>query len=254
MSRRPAPPSFVRHFEGRAALDELLSMAGAKVDTEGAAALFAQAVEEEASAAETIPLLFDGEPTFEHPELARRLYQNLLGLFDAVEQGGPLRLDSPPPKERKLKPAPPAPFAPGEPDQAFVEAAWRYLEDAQQGDLKALERLTHAFENRQDALLQHLEEQGLSEAGYAHARYLLFELFAMLELGWPQGVAPIALADLRGSEAVELPRALWAYAEEALFEAEQDEELLLGEELATVRAQVRRGLYALWRARRGAEG
>jgi hypothetical protein len=49
-----------------------------------------------------------------------------------------------------------------------------------------------------------------------------------------------------------VPEALAAYAEEALFEAEQDEERpLAAEELARVRTLVRRGLAALWHARKG---
>ncbi len=63
--------------------------------------------------------------------MARRLFQNLLGLWDLVEEGKPVRLDEGPrpPRPKKVKALGPLPFAPGEPDTEFVEAAWRYLED-----------------------------------------------------------------------------------------------------------------------------
>ena len=138
---------------------------------------------------------------------------------------------------------------PGEPSGEFVEAAWRYLED----DAKARTRLLHAFENRQDGLLGALDAAGLTDEGYGVARHLLFELHAMLELGWPPGltfVAPSALD--KDSDAPPVPDTLQAYADEALFEAEQDEEHPLSpEELERVRPLVRRGLAALWRARKG---
>jgi len=94
---------------------------------------------------------------------------------------------------------------------------------------------------------------GLTDEGYAAARHLLFELHAMLELGWPPGLASVDPAALReDTEAPPVPQALTAYADEALFEAEQDEEHpLSAEELARVRTLVRRGLAALWKARKG---
>ena len=109
-----------------------------------------------------------------------------------------------------------------------MEAAWRYLED----DEKARTRLTHAFENRQDALLGALDEAGLTDEGYGGARHLLFELYAMLELGWPPGVASVNPAALEAdSDACSpVPAALRGYADEALFEAEQDEEQPLSPE------------------------
>jgi hypothetical protein len=115
--------------------------------------------------------------------------------------------------------------------------------------------LSHAFENRQDALLGFLDERGLSDDGYGCARHLLFELFAMIELGWPPGVANVELGDLEGSTVgsgeLPVPEALKAYADEVLFEAASDEETpLAGEELARVQDAVNRGLAALWRARR----
>jgi hypothetical protein len=254
MSRsRSKQMDFVRHFEGAQVLDGLLELAGTSHDSLTVLAHMRQAHAEGRPSQEVIPGLFGGrEPRFESPELARRLFQNLLGLWDLVQEGKSVRLEEGPrpPRPKKEKVEPPGPFAPGEPDTAFVEAAWRYLED----DEKARTRLHDAFENRQDALLGGLDAAGLTDEGYAVARHLLFELHAMLELGWPQGlasVAPEALED-PGTEALPVPAALTAYADEALFEAEQDEEHPLApEELAKVRPLVKRGTAALWGARKG---
>jgi hypothetical protein len=245
---------FVHHFEGTEVLDGLLELAGSPHASAEVLARMQQAHAEGGSAGEFIPTLFEGEPRFGSPELARRLYQNLLGLWDLVEEGRPVRLEAGPrpPRPKKPKPVAPERFAPGEPDAAFVEAAWRYLEDEE----KARTRLLHAFENRQDALLGVLDGAGLTDEGYGLARHLLFELHAMLELGWPPGLASIApeVMESEGTEALPVPAALAAYADEALFEAEQEqdeEHPLSPQELAKVRTLVKRGLAALWSARKG---
>lgn len=243
---------FVRRFEGAQTLDGLLDLAGSPCDTREALSRMQEAHAQGLGSDEVIPSLFDGEPHFPSPDVARRLYQNLLGLWDLVQEGRNVRLEAPTPKVKKARPLPPTPFAPGEPDTAFVESAWRYLEDEE----KARVRLMHAFENKQDGLLGVLDAAGLGDEGYALARHLLFELYAMLELGWPPGVAsvaPKALEDV-GTDALPVPEALAAYADEALFEAEHDEERPLpADELARVRTLARRGLAALWGARKGRE-
>ncbi|MGZ3460173.1 MAG: hypothetical protein ACXU86_16925 [Archangium sp.] len=253
MSRsRSKQMDFVHHFEGAQVLDGLLQLAGTSHDSLTVLAHMRQAHAEGRPSQEVIPSLFQREPHFDSPELARRLFQNLLGLWDLVQEGKSVRLEAGPrePRPKKQKVEPPRPFVPGEPDTAFVEAAWRYLED----DERARTRLHDAFENKQDPLLGELDAAGLTDEGYAAARHLLFELHAMLELGWPQGlasVAPEAMED-SGTEALPVPAALAAYADEALFEAEQDEEHPLSpEELAKVRTRVKRGLAALWSARKG---
>jgi hypothetical protein len=132
-----------------------------------------------------------------------------------------------------------------------MDAAWQYLEDIGE---KGRTRMQHAFENRQDALLTHLDEVGLSDDGYLVARQLLLELHSMIELGWPPGVASVhekALAQVPGSGDAAAPEALSAYVEEAIFEAEHDEEAPLpADEAKRVRDTVGRCLSALWRARR----
>jgi hypothetical protein len=101
-------------------------------------------------------------------------------------------------------------------------------------------------------MLGALDAAGLTDEGYGVARHLLFELYAMLELGWPPGLTPVNPAALEAdTEAPPVPQPLQAYADEALFEAEQDEEQPLpSQELEAVRRLVRRGLAALWSARK----
>lgn len=248
MSRK-RDAEFTRQFEGAEVLDGLLALADSACDSAEALRLMQEAHAAGLSHEEVIPELLPPQPRFEHPDVARRLFQNLLGLWDLVSEGKAVRLeDGPrPPRPRKVKTTPPAPFAPGEPDAEFVEAAWRYLED----DAKARTRLGHAFDNRQDALVGALDASGLSDEGYGVARHLLFEVHAMLELGWPNGVGPVDPAVLEGRRAgaAHVPEALKDYADEALFEAEQDEEQPLSpEELARVRTLVERGLAGLWGA------
>ncbi len=243
--------AFSHRFDGAELLDGLLEMTGSPLRTPEVLERIQAAQRDGVPSSELIPSLFDGEPHFPDPTYARQLFENLLGLWDLVAGGGPIRLNAKPvrkPRERKVSAPAPAPFQDA-PDGEYVEVAWRYLEDM---DERERSRLSHAFENRQDALLGFLDERGLSDDGYGCARHLLFELFAMIELGWPPGVASAAPGDPKTGE-VQIPGALAAYADEVLFEAEQDEELpLAGEELARVRDAVNQGLKALWQARRNA--
>jgi hypothetical protein len=241
-----------RHFEGSQLLDELLAMAHSPYTTVDVIAFIQDAIKTEDSPSDLFPTFFESEPKFSNPEYAHRLFGNLFGLWDALEAGtSPEKLlKAGKPKEKKPKPVPPEPFGSAEPDVEFVEAAWRYLED----DSRARERLFHSFENKQDALLQRLDEEQLSDEGYAIARHLLFELSAMIELGSAKGLGS-ANPDLLSKDPApaSIPGALADYADEALFEAEQDEELpLSGKEAQSVRSLATRGLFALWSARKDA--
>jgi len=133
-----------------------------------------------------------------------------------------------------------------------VESAWIYLEAL---DERSKERLQHAFENRQDALGVFLDEAKLSDNAFAQARSLLFDLWAMLDLGWAAGVRSVTEEGLRNPDADGVPAALMNYAEEELFEAEQDDaEPLTADEAAQAGRAVETGLAALWSARKpGAE-
>lgn len=237
---------FERHFEGASVLDELLSLAGSALDAHEVLARFVAGHQAGEPANAVIPTLFDEEPRFPDAQLAQRLYQNLFGLWDLVVSGRKVELHPTerPKPQRRQKPVPPPPFT-DEPDAAFVEAAWQWLEELPEGDGRTLERLTHAFENREDALLQWLDEANLPDDAYEAARYLLFESFAMLEVGWAPGLRAISRTDLNVAPAdgAGVPAALLTYADEALSESELEDE-------AAVRAIVNRGLWALWKARR----
>lgn len=253
MARRDRA-AFEHAFEGKEALDGLLELAGAKVDTEGTIVRMREALRQREPREAVVPSLFDGEPRFPDPEIARRLFQNLLGLWDLLERGQPVPLGSPPerpraPRVKRPIPERPPPFGGEAPDDAWVEAAWRYLDEAPERELT---RMEHAFENRQDALLGFLDERGLPDEVFGLARQLLFELHAMIELGWPPGVRSVARAELQGAGPGEPPPAAFqAYADEAVFEAEQDEEApLTPADSARVKALVSLGLSALWSARR----
>jgi hypothetical protein len=244
--------AFQRAFESKEVLDELLELAGAELATEDVVEVFKEAARNGEQSSEIVPTLFDGEPRFKDPELARQLYQNLLGLWDLVARGGRLELDGKqkrPPREKRERAPRPEPFGNSGPDEAFVEKAWQWLGDL---DKRERDRLLHAFENRQDALLAFLDEQALSDEAYACARYLLFELFSMIEVGHPPGTQQSSEGVLRGQAPAEkAPSSLRAYAEEAVFEAEQDEQTPLSPaDAGQVRAVVERGLSALWSARK----
>jgi len=240
MARRDRA-AFEHAFEGKAVLDGLLELAGARVDTEGAIVRMREALRQR-------------EPRFPDPEIARRLFQNLLGLWDLLERGQPIPLDHPPelptrPRARRPILERPPPFEGEAPDDAWVEAAWRYLDEAPEREVT---RLEHAFENRQDALLGFLDEQGPEDEVFGLAQQILFELHAMIELGWPPGLRSVAGLELQEAGSGQPPPAAFqAYADEALFEAEQDEDAPLSPaDSARVKALVNLGLAALWSARR----
>lgn len=250
---------FQHHFEGTEVLAALVAAAGCPLTVEAISERFRQAQADGEPAGEAIPALFDGEPRFADPFAAQLTFQNLLGLWDLLASGRPLPRQK---VERPAKPKPRQAVDPGEfeaegPDPEWMDAAWQYLEDL--GD-KGRTRLLHSFENRQDAVLTHLDEIGLSDDGYLVARQLLFELHAMLELGWRPGVERLHEKELAkpsgspGGEGARAPEAFTSYVDEALFEAEHDDQAPLpADEAKRVRETVGRCLQALWRARRPAQ-
>jgi hypothetical protein len=244
MGRSDAP--FDRRFEGAQLLAELLELAGCPYGPEEVLVHFREAQAAGLAAGDVIPTLFPEEPRFADPGLARRLFQNLLGLWDLSP--GNVSLAHPGPRTRKAKPERPKPLAETPPTAEWVESAWRYLDQ----DASARTRLLHSFENRQDALVTFLDEQPLSDEGYGVLRHLAFELHAMLELGCgtaPGRVDPAALTGSPGGEGG--PSALVSYADEALFEAEQDEEAPVpAAERAALQDFIRKLVAALWAARR----
>jgi hypothetical protein len=237
---------FDRRFEGAEILAGLLELAGSPYGPEEVLAEFRQARQAGLAPGDVIPTLFPTEPRFPDPALAQRLFQNLLGLWELAP--GELTLAVPAARPRRRRAVRPDPLGDTSPRPDWVELARRYLED----EARARERLLHSFENRQDALVTFLDERGLSDEGYGVLRHLAFELHAMLELGCgaaPARVDPAALKESPGDDGG--PSALLDYADEALFEAEQDEEAPVpAREHAELRDWSRKLVAALWAARR----
>jgi hypothetical protein len=248
--------TIVRRFEGAARLDQLLAEAGSIADTAAVAEAFAQALKDDVPVQVVIEALFEDEPRFASPRDAAALYGNLFGLYDALAAGEHPGLGeglkAPAKPSRGAEPKPPAATAPGlfptgGPGEEWLEVAWRYLEG---GPKKELTRLEHAFENRQDALLTWLDESGTGDQVYGAARQILFELFAMLELGTASGVGRIDSRALTGeASGADVPHALAAWAQEATFQAATDEdEPLAAEEAKALATLVDTALKALWAA------
>lgn len=247
--KKPPPPepegdALVRRFDGREALDALLASSGALGDVDDVVGAFREAVSKNVPPQPVIMGLWEDEPRFESPEAAEALFSNLLGLYELIASGAPFdlgRQTGPLAATRREKAPKPPPLGVEPPSSDWLELAWRFLEDAP----RERERLGHAFDNRQDALVSVIDASGLSDAGFAVARELCFEVFAMLELG---GRSPRAFDDeaLPARDAA-LPAALEAWLDDGLVEAEAADELPLPEaEHPAVRALVRRLVAALW--------
>jgi len=240
-------PEFVRRFESPEVLAELLGIAGSPLHPEEVLRRFRNGRAEGAEANEVIPTLFPESPRFPDPEVARRLFQNLLGLWDASASPA-FRLASGTflPRPRPEKVAPPGRAGPTGPDLAYVEAVRAWLAT----DRRARDRLADSFENRQDALLASLDERGLSDEGWGVLRQLALELHAVLEHA--DGAAPASVPPeaLEGDSAAKAPVQLIGLVDQALAPAEQDDPgPVPPAERETIRTLGRQVLGALWEAR-----
>ena len=239
--------AFAHRFESPEVLAELLGIAGSALTPEEVLERFHAARAEGASAPETIPALFPEPPRFPHPDVAHRLFQNLLGLWDASASPAfrlPARASIP--RLRPEKVPAPGPAGPAGPDRAYVEAVRAWLA----ADRRARDRLTDSFENRQDALLGSLDERGLSDKGWGVLRQLAFELHAVLEHA--DGAAPASVPPeaLEGDPAAKAPVELIGLVDQALASAEQDDPgPVPAAERETIRILGRQVLGALWEAR-----
>jgi len=232
-----------RSFEGQEVLQKLLTESGSIADVEDVAGAFTKAVQDGVPAPVVIQALWEDEPRFTGPDDAARLFGNLLGLYELIAAGGKLDLTAKVAKVKREKAQKPEPFGTAEPDDTFIEAAWRYFDDFP----KERQRFEHAFENRQDALVSWLDGSGLEDEGFALARHLTGEVFAMLELGGRE-VKTIHEEMIPAKASLEaLPKALAEWIEESLFEAGSDEALPLPDkEVALVRDVVARAALAMW--------
>ncbi|MFO0597913.1 MAG: hypothetical protein U0228_21605 [Myxococcaceae bacterium] len=231
-----------RSFEGRAVLEKLLTASGSLADAEDVAGAFEKAIAEGVPAPVVIQALWEDEPRFESPRDAARLFSNLLGLYELLAEGKKVDLTKPGPKAKREKASKPEPFGAEGPTDEFVEAAWRWFEDFP----KERQKLEHSFENRQDMLILWLDDAGLSDAGFALSRHLVGEVFAMLELGGKKTPTVHGEDVPKKAKLETLPAALTSWLEEAVFEAQSDDEQPLPEaEAAKVREIVARASTAL---------
>lgn len=233
-----------RRYEGQAALQRQLAAAGTVADVEDVVGAFQKAIAQGVPANVVIAALWDEEPRFDSPDAARRLFGNLLSLYELVERNEPLDLaPGAPPRELPRAKAPkPDAWTGDAPDEAYLEACWAHLHDWP----RERARLNDKLENLHDALLQWLDAEGLSDAAYGLARQLAFDTFAALELAGraPQTVALPPPADPA------LPASLEAWLTEALTEATNDDAEPLAEpDAAAAAAAARRAMAALWAAR-----
>jgi hypothetical protein len=238
-----------RRYEGHAVLQALLTASGSVADVDDVVGAFAQAVKDGVPPAVVIQALWEDEPRFESPKKARALFANLLGLYDLVEAGQTINLEAQAKPLKRPKATAPAPFALEGPDDAFVEAAWRYFDDHP----KAREKLAHAFDAHQDALVSWLDAQGLDDDAFVLAQSLVSDIFAMMELG---GATTTAVPDaaLRGAAAA-LPPPFGQWLEEGVFEAREHESAPLAEAKAEeVLRLTQIAAGALWKHRRASSG
>ena len=233
-----------RTFEGQEVLQKLLTESGAVVDVEDVASAFAKASAQGVPAPVVIQALWDDEPRFESPDAAARLFGNLLGLYELIAGGAKIDLTVAGPRVKREKATRPDPFGSEGPDDAFVEAAWRWFDDYP----KERQRFEHAFENRQDALVSWLDAEGLSDEGFGLSRALMSEVFAMLELGG-RTVPTVDVRTLPAEATLDgLPAALSAWLEEQVTDAQDDETTPLPEvEANQVRSLVARAVQGMLR-------
>lgn len=248
-SRRPAraaPPSedsFARRFDGRQTLERLLQRSGALGDVDDVLGAFKEAVAQGHPPQPVIMALWPDEPRFESPKEAEQLFSNLLGLFELVASGETFDVGRAlPPGVSRRERAPRPEALEGAPSLDWLEGAWRFLEDTP----RERDRLGHAFDNRQDALVSVIDASGLSDAGFAVVRALAFEVFALLELG---GRSVRTVHEEQVTDDGALPDSLREWIEEGLVEAEAAEELPLPEaDQGPARDLAVRVVAALWRA------
>lgn len=234
-----------RSFEGQEVLQKLLTQSGSLADVDDVAEAFKKAVKQNVPAPVVISALWEDEPRFSSSDEAAQLFGNLLGLYELVASGAKLDLQAKGVKVKREKAPRPEPFGAAEPDDGFIEAAWRYFDDFP----KERQRFEHAFENRQDALVSWLDASGLDDAGFGLARHLVGEVFAMLELGGRK-VESIEEPMIPAKATLEaLPKALSEWIEESLFEATTDEAQPLPEKQGErVRDVVARASVAMWKS------
>jgi hypothetical protein len=239
-------------YEGPEVLTALLARAGSPFDAAETAERFRDAIEAGLGRDVAVPALFEGEPHFDSPEDARRLFANLFGLWARVRAGRGAEDDAPAAAISAVpnvvaEPAPQLPprgTIPGDVlPRALVEAAWRHLDALPPRERR---RLRDRFGNVQPDLSAWVEALDLPDVGSVVAQDLAFEAWAMFDLAFGERLGVASHADLRALERAPPPLAeaqpaLDAYVAEVLTIV-ADEEPGFG---AEARAGVERALAAV---------
>jgi hypothetical protein len=241
-----SPPEFLRRFEGREALQRLLTSSGSLADVEDVVEAFLQAIRDSVPAPVVIQALWEEEPRFESPAVAEQTFGNLLGLFDLLSNGEAVDLTAPANTIRMDPATAPEPYGDGGPDEAFIAALWKYFDE----NPREHERHDHSFDNRHDALVSWLDANGLSDEAFGLARHLLGDVYAIIVAGG-RSIASFPLQDIPVDvENLDLPLALVAWIDDGIFEAEQDDVApMTAPEAARTKGLVQRAAAALWAAR-----
>ncbi len=260
--RGGAPPrsvTLVPAYEGPEALTALLGRAGSPHAAEEVADRFAQALAAGQERSQAIPALFPREPRFASPEEARRLYQNLFGLWARVAAGRGAEageLEATEPEEADPAPLPPlserGAVAGDRLPADLVEATWRHLEALPRAEAR---RFRHRFESAQPDLTAWLAAAELPESGGAAALDLCFEAWAMLDQAFGDriGRAPWSALEDLASEPPPLEAeqpALAIYAAEQLDNLADDDPSFGPQERAQVERVVAAAVAAMARSLR----
>lgn len=146
-----------RRFEGMDILNDLLSQSGCELTAEDVVEEFHCAIEEGSLGHEIIALLWEQEPTFESPAVARRTFSNLFGLYEQMASDAVIDLIQLPD------------ILPGQAlTSDHCDRAWRVLDALTESDWR---RARDEFDNRQAEIgtfvfeqLQHLEQRSVEAA------------------------------------------------------------------------------------------
>jgi hypothetical protein len=200
-----------RHFEGNAVLNELLAQAGSLADAQDVYGAFVEAVQINAPPAAVIEALWEDEPRFASPQIAKRTFSNLLGLYDAVLAGSPkeaLGLASSPKKHTRRIELP-EPLVNGDITPAQLDAYLQYLDDRQQERT----RLLHQFDNTWNEPLALLEAEVESDEVWGVLIAIGGTLYAVSQLAKlpPRHTRTFLLEDTG-----QLPDAIVDYVEDTL--------------------------------------
>jgi hypothetical protein len=217
------PKRLERAYEGPEALARLLQTSGCKLSVDEVQEEFLASLEEGTPAAEIIPLLWEAEPRFKTPELARQTFSNLFGLWDLVAKE--LAGDEVVPEQDPAEPL----------SATFVDRAWLELDGLSD---KEIRRARDRFDNVHHDLAVWTFEQlkAVSSLGQELALDLAFETFwlcerARGEKGVPRARREALDAALNDADrlAEETEPALASLVSATLWEQAADEETPLPE-------------------------